>query len=476
MNVFPGSLSGRLILWQATCATGILLLLLSFFYMELRNIVLGSIDESLHSKAQIFTGLLHAEHGKVELELAEATAGHYVVPRSGHYYRVVGEEGGELLAASPSLVDVRFHFAMNDRSSADRSEQGTRYFSSIGPAGEPVRVLQSTLVVAGKYFTLTLAESLASSLVIVDRFGTVLQVTLPLVIILLGLTSWYIIRKSLLPVRRFSDTIEAITHETLDQRIQPGSTVRELASLAESFNEMLDRLHRVFESQKRLVADASHELKTPLSVIKTQCDVTLFKERTPGKYAEALSTIRSEVVSLTRLVNDLLSLARLDAGMMPSTQVGPVSVAALAAHAVRMTEQAASNRRVRVSVNVADSLFVYGGTTPLEEALLNLVLNAITYNREGGAVEICAADGGDGTVAITVCDTGIGIGHEEVVRIFERFYRADASRGSEGTGLGLSIVKAIVEAHGGTISVDSEKGKGSRFTMVLPIAEGSART
>ena len=143
---------------------------------------------------------------------------------------------------------------------------------------------------------------------------------------------------------------------SLDERIDTGTTVRELAGIARSFNGMLDRLHRVFESQKRLVADASHKLKTPLAVIRTQCDVTLQKERSPAEYGEALSTIRSETRSITRLVNDLLSLAKLDAGLVVAKGFAPVRVRDLADHAVRLTASLAFRQEVRVTVAIGDTL------------------------------------------------------------------------------------------------------------------------
>jgi len=464
----PRSLAGRLLAWQSAAAAAIVLALGLFFHGELRQIVLSAVDRALHSKAQIFTGLLHEEHGQVELELSEIIAGEYVIPRSGHYYRVM--RGETILAASPSLANDNFAFG-TDAVPSDAGGAGERFFTSRGPAGEPVRVLQYRFRAFGGHYDVTLAESLTGALAMIDKSGRFLLVAVPLGILLQSLTSWWIVRKSLAPLGRFSETIQAITHKNLGERIDPGTTVRELSGIARSFNDMLDRLAHVFESQKRLVADASHELKTPLAVIGTQCDVTLQKDRSPEEYGEAIRSIRSETRNVTRLVNDLLSLARLDAGLTEAAGSTPVRVEELAAHAVRMTEQMAAQQEVRVTVTVADFLRVRGSRPTLEEALLNLVENAVRYNRVGGEVGISASheEGGD-RIAIEVSDTGVGIGGPDRERIFERFYRAAAVRGSEGSGLGLSIVKAIAEAHGGEIRVASEPGRGSKFTLILPAA------
>jgi heavy metal sensor kinase len=467
VSLLPPSLSGKLLFWQITCSAGILLAMVLFFYGELRQIVFASTDQTLHAKAQIFTGLLHEEHGRVELELSDIIAGEYVIPRSGHYYRVM--TGETILAASPSLTDNGFTFVA-EAASSEIKATGERLFTSRGPAGEPVRVLHYRFRAFGNLFEVTLAESLTGGLAMVDSFRRLLLLSMPLGILLLCATSWVIVRKALKPLSRFTATIETITHKNLDERIDPGATVRELAGIARSFNNMLDRLGHVFDSQKRLVADASHELKTPLAVIRTQCDVTLQKQRRPEEYDEAIRTIRAESQSMTRLVNDLLSLARLDAGGMTAAETAAVSVAELVNHAVRMTAQLALHREVRVVASVADSLRVRGTQSSLEEALLNLVENAIRYNHAGGDVAISACREGEEMIAIVVNDTGIGIGEQDQGRIFERFFRSATVRGCEGTGLGLSIVKAIAEAHGGEITVASEPARGSRFTLIVPAA------
>jgi len=331
-------------------------------------------------------------------------------------------------------------------------------------------VLQYRYMAFGDTFEITLAETMSEGFAMVDTFRGFLLVMLPIGILSLCLTAWRISKTSLAPLAKFTTVIEKITHRNMDERLDPQKTAQELSSLASSFNDMLDRLHHVFESQKRLLADASHELKTPLTIIRTQCDVALLKERTPAEYNQAIGEIRSETAKMTQRVNDLLSLARLDAGVMGSMQFAPVMVQELINRAVRMTEVTASRMGVRISVSADDRLKVYGVQSALEEAILNLVENAIRYNRTGGEVHIAATLNTTGQVAIEIHDTGIGIASEDNDLIFERFYRAAAVRGTEGSGLGLSIVKSIVEAHDGKVTVISEPGMWSRFTLTLPSA------
>ena len=461
----PRSIKGRLVLWLFFGAALVLTVAAVFLYNEIGNIVIGSVDRTLHSKRQMITGLLHQEHGGIELELSDIIAGEYVIPRSGHYYRVM--TANRVLAASPSLVENDFVFVNSPATIVPTNES---LFTSTGPDDEPVRVLRYHYQAFGKDFDITLAESLSDGLAMIETFRRYLVVSIPLIIAVLCLAAWRIAQASLRPLESFSTAIEATTHKNLSDRLQTESTPQELARLAQSFNAMLHRLNTVFESQKRLVADASHELKTPISVIRTQCDVALLKTRTVEEYVETLKAIQSSSRSMTKLINDLLSLAKLDAGLISPESFTLVSLKDCVMEAVRMTGPLAAERRVAVSAAIDESLALRGSRTALSEAFLNLVENAIRYNAEQGSVAV-AARKDEGKAVITISDTGVGMSKKELERIFERFYRADSVRSAEGTGLGLSSVKSIVEAHGGTISVESEPGRGSTFTVVLPLTE-----
>ena len=251
--------------------------------------------------------------------------------------------------------------------------------------------------------------------------------------------------------------------ERLDQR----TTVEELTVLADSFNEMLDRLQRAFENERRLISDASHELKTPVSVIKAQCDVVFQRDRTKDEYLEALRTIRTASNGIVKLVRDLLTLARLDSGLFSSADFRMVSLGECVGRAVAALSPLAERRAIRLETSLNEGLTLLGDSERLTEVLLNIIENAVRYNRDGGLVEITSWERSD-RVGVEIRDTGVGIGSDELERIFERFYRTTASRSVEGTGLGLSIARCIVEAHGGEIRVESEPGIGSCFSVSLP--------
>lgn len=473
MRLLPQSIAGRLLFWFFLCSATVMVAAEGILDQSVEKIVLASVDRTLHSKLQIITGLLHEEHGSVELELAEVIAGEYVIPRSGHYYRVL--IGQTIIAASPSLVHDDFEFVPFGPSGNIGKQPAEVVYTSVGPDDEPVRVLFFQHAAFGKTFAITLAENLEEDLGIIATYQRFLRTVIPLCLLLLCFTAWWIAKVSLRPLATFSSTVETITHQNLTDQIDAGGTVQELTRLANSFNSMLDRLHAVFESQKRLVADASHELKTPVSVIRTQCDVVLQRPRTAEEYVDALETIRSSTEDIATLVRDLLSLARIEAGMVDPSDFATVSLKDCIDHVLRMTQSLAGGKGVLVTAKVDASTCVIGSWTGLVEAFLNVIENGIRYNREGGTVTISAVTQ-DGKVLITFADTGMGIAKNDLLKIFGRFYRAAAVRSTEGTGLGLSIVKSVVEAHRGTVMVESELGIGSRFIVMLPICCAATAT
>lgn len=229
------------------------------------------------------------------------------------------------------------------------------------------------------------------------------------------------------------------------------------------------RERRVEELRRNFVVNASHELKTPVAAVQTLAEALAVTIRTdPDRAAELVPRLGDEAVRLSRLVHDLLDLRRLEE-RGPLERV-PVDLAELTRRTVADLIPRAEAREVTVGVEAPDTALVAGVAGDLETIVANLVTNAIEYNRPGGSVEVTLAPF-EGSQVLTVRDSGIGIAHQDLTRVFERFYRVDPARSREtgGTGLGLSIVRHAVERHGGTITVDSLLGDGTTFTVVLPI-------
>ncbi len=245
-----------------------------------------------------------------------------------------------------------------------------------------------------------------------------------------------------------------------------------MQSLALTFNEMIERLDKAFKRQRRFVADASHELRTPVAAIRSMTDVML-AQRTPiepEEYLAVLRDVNSEAERLGHLINDLLALARTDENQA-LLEHEPVRLDLLVADVVATTEPLAAEKGITMEVLANEPATVLGDEVRLIQVIMNLIDNALTYTNAGGTVKLEVVVQNNSAI-LTVRDTGIGIAPEHLEHIFERFYRVDParSRAAGGTGLGLAIVEWIVRAHGGKITVASEVGHGTTLNVTLPLA------
>lgn len=279
----------------------------------------------------------------------------------------------------------------------------------------------------------------------------------------------WIARRVTEPLERMTTTAEAITNRAPMRRLDVGEASPEIQRLAQVFNAMLDRLQGEFEKQTRFTADAAHELRTPLAIVLSQAEHTLTRERQADDYRRSLETCRKAALRMRKLVNDLLLLARADAGCLPLRRE-PFDLDVLTRETVESLQPLADAQRVRMEIRTAPTRIV-GDASRLAQVVANLATNAIRYNVADGTV-VVEVRRDDATALLIVRDTGIGILPADQPHLFERFYRVDRVRthGDDvGTGLGLSLVAEIVAAHGGTIHVDSVLGTGTTMTVRLPI-------
>jgi heavy metal sensor kinase len=254
----------------------------------------------------------------------------------------------------------------------------------------------------------------------------------------------------------------------LEQRLQVRGSGDELDRLAGTLNDMLDRLNDAFRQIRQFSADASHELQTPLTILKGEMEVALRARRSPEEYQRVLRSGLEEIDRINHLVAGLLLLARADAGML-RMDTKPVDVGELMQGVCEQMKTRADARAVRLHLELQEPVTVEGDREHLRRLLLNLVDNAVKYTPEGGRVSLSYRLDTDG-VRLRVSDTGVGISGEGQPLIFRRFHRAAETRSQDetGVGLGLSIARSIAEAHGGSIDVESAPGQGSTFTVNLP--------
>jgi two-component system, OmpR family, sensor kinase len=291
---------------------------------------------------------------------------------------------------------------------------------------------------------------------------------------------WFLSARATRPIQSITETARAITATDLSRRIATEETESELGALALTLNETFERLQTAFERQVRFTADASHELRTPLSVIHSQAELSLSRERSAVEYKQSLETCLRAAKRMKSLVESLLVLARADAGKLVLNQE-TFDLAAAAEECVALVTPRAQERQVQLEIRKpADAggtagLSIYADRTRIMQLMTNLLANAIQYNREGGKVTLTLAPT-ETEMVLAVADTGVGISAEDQAKVFERFFRADKSRSRDmgGSGLGLAICRSIMEAHHGAITFTSRPGEGTTFTVRLRRGETAA--
>lgn len=306
-----------------------------------------------------------------------------------------------------------------------------------------------------------------------DTLGTllfILTIAMPITLVLAGIGGLLIAGRALAPVDSVTRLARRISAEDLSARLDLSLPDDELGRLARTFDEMIARLEAAFRRQRQFTGDASHELRSPLTALKGQVDVALARPRDSEEYRAVLTAINEEVDRLISLVGSLLALARADAGEIPFSRE-PISLGDAVDGAVEQIEPLAEQRGIRLAREEGPAITIEADESLLLQLLLNLLDNAIKHTPSGGDVGVSwAVD--DDSVFVTVSDSGIGIDAEHLPHVFERFYRVDKARtrAEGGTGLGLAIGTWIAEAHGGDISAASTPGRGSSFTVRLPLS------
>ena len=437
------SLRVRLVLWYA----GVLTLVVVLYggavvYQSWRSAVAG-VDAELEVYAREVTKALKpVDGGRFDLDLPTDAAAYFFRREGGQPYYVIWGPGGELIDQSdPDLQAGK----------PGRPADGRRERSLRSAEGATVLVGRDIADVHRAQWGLILNVALAGiATLAVAVFG-----------------GWFVAGRALAPIKRISQTARAMSGGDLNARIVVDRTESELEQVASTLNDAFDRLRLVVEQERRFIADASHELRTPISVLRAETEWALDRERTPLQYKEALTVGRRAALRMQDIVERLLALVRAD--VAPDIQdPAPVAMRTLIEDVVAWLAPMAQARRVRLSVG-GDPLTVNGDAEQLREALNNVVANAILYNVPDGSVTISTRRTG-ATARIEVADTGIGIPSDAVPRVFDRFFRVDKARSREmgGSGLGLSIARTIVTAHGGDIACTSEPGVGSMFVISLP--------
>jgi heavy metal sensor kinase len=417
----------------------------------------------------------------MDLELETLEGEVRTVPGSEELKRYLEEHAANRrdlgIEVATAAGEVLFRRPNESQTSAARLADGKRtagkpqHATIVSPDGGRNRTATATVPSAVGPLTIELRRSMQAEQNEVRDFAMILLTTGPMVIVAALGVGYLVSSRALTPVDNMIRAAKDITAKRLDQRIDVPNTGDELARLAQTLNEMIDRLHNSFEEMRRFTADAAHDLRTPVAALRTEVEVSLMADNTIEEYRHSLQTVLDEAIHLSRLTGQLLDLSREDHGIH-SNQDEVVRLDSLVQSVMDDLRLAAENKQISVVASKIGPWSVPGDQVRLRRVVMNLLDNAIQYTPAGGHVwidgELSAA-----RATLVIADDGPGVPADDLPHIFDRFRRVDKARNRQmgGTGLGLAICKSIVEAHGGEITMDSEVGRGTRVRVTLPSAD-----
>lgn len=452
----------RFALWTAGLLIAALIAFGVFVYLIMASELARAVDDSLQlSAAQAIAAAVDNGQISVSDGVPEPSAITSLHDR-GFTIRILGLDGATLKA----LGEYRT-LPVNEMSLAAARQRHTKFETIIEPSQqEPVRFYTAPVVTHNQVIAvIQVAQSLDNTNDTLEKLLTALLVSIPLLVALAAGGGYLLATRALSPVDAITRTAQRISARDLHERLNLPQTEDEVGRLAATFDTMLGRLEGSFQRERQFTADASHELRTPLTAMQTIISVIRENRRAPEQYEKALDDLSSEASRLRELVEDLLQLARSDKGFRGLSK--PVDLSTLLQDVADVMSPLALTKKLTLTCTVSDNINVVGSSDDLVRLFINLLDNAIKYTDQG---EISLqAKQGKTCIQVSISDTGIGIDPEHMLHLFDRFYRVDLSRSVQGNGLGLSIAKAIVQAHQGEITVLSELGKGSTFTIGLPL-------
>jgi heavy metal sensor kinase len=478
-HIWPLGIRLQLMLWYTSVFAVLLFASGFFFYLNLEASLADSFDSTLKVQAQAIGEDVHLSNGKIKLEdTAEELPGFGTPPSSqsaspkeikfGQMVRLL-DAHGHPLHETPAFSNL-----LVPGESVTAPIQGHHWVGSTKTReGDPVRLYSQRITTQhDKLFAIVqVGQSLSDLHDTLKHISKALLEIGTLVLCFSAIGSYLLTYRAFKPIDRLIQAAREIKAGDLRKRVPIPRAKDEVHSLAVTLNEMIAHLDEMFTRQRRFVADASHELRTPIAAIRSKTDVALLQIDLPDEHATVLHDINLETVRLSHLINDLLALARGDEGQTRFEQE-PVQLDSLAEMVAANAESLAAERQVDLQVHTSGPITILGDEARLIQMIINLLDNAILYTNAGGRVTLTVKNTRTHATLI-VQDSGIGITPEHLPHIFERFYRADPAhvrteRGS--SGLGLSIVAWIIQAHKGTITVESQKGRGSTFIVALPLA------
>lgn len=472
----------RLTLWYTVVLAVVIAVLCGVAYFIFWRSAVQRTDANLVELADSFLVTLRAElEDQTAPDVFRAAAQAAI---DEHHFRdtvyAIADQTGKVMltsletpsAAPPPRAARRILSSSSFQNFLDASSRSDRLFGHIPVTEAGYRGFAQHFSAKGKAYTLIILQSLHSQNEMMEEAGTVFAWLIPVAILLASGGGYFLARKSLAPVVAMSSQAGRMGASNLHERLAVQNERDELGHLARSFNRLLDRLSESFDRQRRFMADASHELRTPVAILRGESEVALSQPaRSPEEYRESLDVMHHEAERLTRIVEDLFTLTRADAGQYP-LKPSDFYLDELVAECVHSARTLAQAKKISLTFEGAPESPIHADESLVRRMLLNLLDNAIKYTPDFGQVTVsCQRNGQDYTV--NIADTGCGIPAELRPRIFERFFRADKARSRAendggGAGLGLAISRWIAEAHHGRLELTRSDSSGSTFSAYLP--------
>lgn len=437
------SLRLRLIVWMialllpASAAAGWLLV------RVFANRLVRDIDVALTEEAETVAALLAKPEGGVMMETLLQHISEELDLGPGK--QVAVRRGATIIGESPPGAAA----FLSSHTPTDDLRMVTR---TAGPPDDPT--------------TIQIGVPASTAVNLTRRLTFILIVGIPCTVLLLAAGQWMVIGRALGPLETAAQKMEAVGVADLTTRVPTPRDNDEVGRMVLALNRMLDRVARSVEQMQRFTADAAHELRTPLTVLRTGLEITLTRERTPAEYRAALGDALQATERLTRLAEDLLALARLDAGMVPASEMAPVDVTELLQDLADAWRSRASELAVDFDLAPTPGLTIQGRLADLYRLLNNLIDNALRHSPAGGVVSLDSRRDEE-SVRISISDDGPGIAPGEEQKLLDRFYRGRGEK-TGGSGLGLSIADMIARAHGGEIRLANRAAGGCVATLTLP--------
>ena len=460
---FSHTLAFRLTLWYAGMFMVSTLLLMMFFYHYIATQILGELDTQLQEEIVEFQSILK-EGGLPQVKL-------YLVVEveseaEDTFFRLLSISDGKEIA-------VETNFSLTDRSLlndivASFKTVGTDIIQTITMPGYPnkLRIVTGRI---GENLALQVGTSFVHDEKVLALFKRLAFFVVVPLLVLSAIIGWFLARRALEDVEEVTLTAEKIAGGDYNQRVRLKRNVWEVQKLADTFNLMLDRIQALIKAMKEVTDNIAHDLRSPLTRIRGQAERVIIGNSTPETFHETAASTIEECDNLIDMINTMLDITEAEAGV-GQTDLETVAMNNLVRAACELFEPVAKEKNIRLITDLPENqIYIRADKHKLQRLVTNLLENSIKYNRPGGAVTISASIK-DQWLYLRVDDTGPGIPGPDLDKIFDRFYRCDVSRSEPGLGLGLSLAKAIAEAAGGDITVESKIDQGSRFTVRWPLS------